>query len=175
MQSSFTTKQIQRRFDQVLSSFKPGAIRTDSDAIRELADLALALEDEPVKPTVLARLTIHRANGIRMIIEVSSDATFSTFYRFFTQQGARRSTKRFLRNGSRNEGIPRLGYYLPGLESVAATIEKYADPNNPIVKKSIRIIQRKAYRKLIGMRPDLLGLTKMSPLPIYSPVTMRHS
>jgi hypothetical protein len=23
---------------------------------------------------------------------------------------------------------------------------------------------------LIGMRPDLLGLTKMSPLPIYSPI-----
>jgi hypothetical protein len=170
MQSSLVSKQLNRRFHQVLGSFRTGAISPKSDALAELVEIAEELSDQPVRPVVLARLTIHRANGIRMIVEVSSDATFSTFYRFYTQVGARRSTKRFLRNGSRNEGLPQLSYYKPGLENVAATIEKYADPSNPIVKKSIRIIQRKAYRKLIGMRPDLLGLTKMSPLPIYSPI-----
>lgn len=123
-----------------------------------------------VKLGVVARLTVYRASGIRMIVEVHSDSTFNSFFRYFTQVGARRSTKRFLRNASRNEGLPKLGYYQPGLESVAAQIEKYADPNNPIIKKTIRIMQRRTYRKMIAVSPDQLGLTKMASLPIYGPV-----
>jgi hypothetical protein len=168
MQATFTNKQLNKRATQLLRSVRN--LAPDSDAITELVEVTEALSDQPVKPVVVARLTVQRANGIRLIVEVQSDSTFSTFYKFHTQQGARRSTKRFLHNQSRNMGMRVIGYHQPGLESVAAQIQKYADPSNPIVKMSIRILQRKAYRKLIGARPDQLGLTQMSSLPIYSRV-----
>lgn len=129
-------------------------------------------KERAARPVVVARLTVQRANGIRLIVEVNTDSTFAAFYRFYTQSGARRSTKRFLHNRSRNSGLSTIGYYQPGLESVAAQIEKYADPNNPIVKKTIRIIQRKTYRRLIAASPDQLGLTKTRRLPIYGPVSV---
>ncbi len=173
MQGTLTSKQLNRRASALLSGVRTGGISPQSDSLAELVEITEVLRDQPVKSVVVARLTVQRANGIRMIVEVQSDSKFSSFYFFYTQEGRRRSTKRFLHRRSRNMGVSVIGYHQPGLESVLAQIEKYADPSNPIVKTSIRILQRKAYKKLISARPDELGLSRMASLPIYSPV-VRH-
>jgi hypothetical protein len=172
MQSSFTTKQLDRRAATIMRGVRTGIVTTKSDSIRELIELTEALSDQPVKPVVVARLTVTRQNGVRTIVEVWSNATFNSFYRFFHQDGARRSTKRLIRTSWRNEGISWIGFehlHPAGLETIAKRLAFYASQSNPVVKSKLRIIQRKAYRRLLRVSPDQLGLTKMSRLPIYSP------
>ena len=122
---------------------------------------------------VVARLTVRRALGCRTIIEVHEDATFSSFYRVFTQEGNRRSTKRAIRTGSRNEGLPPYQAHrtTPGLERLADRWRQHPG----VTAVTVRIIKRRAYKRLITAGPDELGLTKMSPLPIYHPVARRLS
>lgn len=175
MNTSFTNKQMTRRADTLLRAVRSGGITPQSDAMTEIVELTDALRDEPIKPAVVARLTVQRANGVRLIVEVDESSTFNAFYRIYTQIGARRSTKQFLHNQSRGMGLSPIGYHQAGLESVLASIEKYADPANPITKKTIRILKRKLYKRLIQARPDQLGLTQMNRLPIYHRVTERPS
>jgi hypothetical protein len=107
------------------------------------------------------------------IVEVWKDATFHSFYHYFHQDGARRSTKRLIRTASRNEGVSwmRFEQLSPaGLETIAQRLEFYAQQSNPVVKKTLRIIKRRTYRRLISVSPDQLGLTKTQRLPIYAPV-----
>jgi hypothetical protein len=115
---------------------------------------------------VVARLTVIREVGCKTIIEVQDDATFSRFYHFYMQEGNRRSTKRAVRAGSRNEGIP--SYQVlrarPGLERLADAWQKQPG----VVSVKLRILRKRAYLKLIDARPDQLGLTKMSPVPLYT-------
>jgi hypothetical protein len=96
---------------------------------------------------------------------VHADATFHNFYKFYRQHGARRSTKELIRVASRNEGLPLINSlaHKPGLELIKARLEAYGAPSNPVVKSSMRIIRKRVYRKLINMRPDELGLTKVPP------------
>lgn len=162
MQSSFTSKQLDRRAATIIRGIRTRQVTPDSDAMVELAELTEAIADQPVKVTVVARLTVVRQNGQRTIVEVHSDARFSSFYHFFQQEGNRRSTKKPFRTASRNEGLNPVGYWQPGLETIAARLEKYSDPKNPIVKQTLRIIQRRAYKRLLSARPDVLGLTKTS-------------
>lgn len=168
MQSFFTNQRLDRRAATIIRSVRAGKVAPNSDALAELAEITEVISDQPVKPIVVARLTIFLRDGKRMIVEVEDGCRFSSFYHFYTQQGARRSTKEHLRAGSRNEGLGQIGYFQPGLESVAAKIEKYSNPANPIVKKTLRIIRCRAYRKLINARPDQLGLTKS---PVRMPRT----
>ena len=166
MHSTFT--QLDTRTAQIFGAIQAGQIGPGSDALNELAQLLVATDDAPVKPSVVARLTVVRALGNVTIIEVHSDATFSCFYHIFTQVGKRRSTKRLVRTASRNEGL--LPYYraylmVPGLKVLAEHWSR--QPGVSSVK--IRIIKKRAYRKLLSARPDELGLTKMRWLPIYGP------
>ena len=158
MQDTLTTKQLTRRFDQVLSSFQTGAIRADSDVICELADLANALEDAPaksIKPMVVARLTVTRAVGALTIIEVREDATFHEFYSFYTQTGRRRSTKRLVRTADRNEGLkPYSGQTTTGLEAVAA--HWLSMPG--VISAKIRIIRKREYVRLLNAVPEKLNV-----------------
>jgi hypothetical protein len=132
-------------------------------------ELSHKLEDEPAKPVVVARMTITRANGQRLIIEVEEGSTWSSFYKFYKQDGARRSTKTLIRTGGRQEG----GNRRPCLDAIAARITMVQWQTNPVVDVKIRIIQRRAYRRLVTARPDELGLTQMRRLPIYSPFAAR--
>jgi hypothetical protein len=161
-----TTNFIQRRFNQVLGSFRQGAVRTDSDALRELAELCQALEDAPVRPDVIARLTLTRQDNTKVIVEVHRGARYAIFYHVFMQQGNKRSTKRQVRIGSRAEGR--------NLEEIAIKWSVRDLLNNPITSARIKIYYKREYRRLVSARPDELGLTKTSPLPIYHPVA-RHS
>lgn len=119
---------------------------------------------------VVARLIVIRDVGCRTVIEVWEDATFSRFYHFFTQEGNRRSTKQAVRAASRNEGIPAYQIFRvqPGLERLAEAWRKQPG----VTAVTVRIIRRRAYRKLISARPDELGLTKTHRLPIYGPITV---
>jgi hypothetical protein len=129
----------------------------------------------PVKPVVLARLTVTRRNGWKTIVEVWQGATFHTFYHFYKQCGNKRSTKELIRTAYRDEGVSLLGMKYtqqPGLDAIAKRLEFYASQSNPVVGKKLRIIKRRAYRKLITARPDELGLTHSPvrmPLKSFSP------
>jgi hypothetical protein len=155
------TNFIQRRFNQVLGSFRTGAVRTDSDALRELAELSQALEDASARPDVIARLTITRQDNTRMIVEIHRGARYASFYHVFRQEGNKRSTKTQVRMGSRAEGR--------SLEEIAIKWSMRDRSTNPITHIKIKIYRRREYRRLVSARPDELGLTKMSRPPIYSP------
>ncbi len=114
---------------------------------------------------VVARLTVTRALGNLTIIEVRADATFHSFYQVYTQTGRRRSTKHLVRTADRNEGLhPYYRAYLlqPGLEKIAEQWQK--QPGVTSVK--VRIINKRAYRRLISAQPDELGLTAERPVRI---------
>jgi len=117
-----------------------------------------------IKPVVVARLTITRANGKRTIIEIHQGATFHKFYNFFTQDGARRSTKRQLRTASRNEYLPVINAHLhqPGLDVIEKQLKGVLAQTNPVVKTILRIIKKRAYKKLLNASPDALGLTRVN-------------
>jgi len=110
---------------------------------------------------VVARLTVIREIGVRTIVEVNQDATFSNFYSYFMQEGARRSTKKLIRCANRNEGLApwyRMYRMEPGLAAIAEHFKTM--PNITSVK--IRIIRKRLYRKLLAAAPDELGITKVA-------------
>jgi hypothetical protein len=114
--------------------------------------------------SVIARLTVIRKNGMRTIVEVSTGATFSRFYRFYRQHGAKRSTKEFVRTASRNEGLPVVNSHLykPGLDVIEQRLRSFGVPSNPVTRVTLRIIKRRAYKRLLSARPDELGLVKVN-------------
>lgn len=135
-----------------------------------------------MKPTILARLTIERRNGARLIVEIQADATFIEFYRIYRQDGRKRSTKRLIRTASRNEGLPTINAHRhePGLEKVAQKLTTFQQESNPATRQSLRIIRKRAYRTALHMDPSALGLTKVSttfptframPIPVRIPST----
>lgn len=157
MYHSFSSKQMGRRAGTLLRSFRTGAVRPNAEIIHELVELSQALDDAPVKPTVIARMTVTRENNTKVIVELHETATFASFYHFYSQTGNRRSTKRHIRTANRNEG--------PGLESLAQKLSIYQSTTNPIVSTRIRIIRKGAYRRLLSLRPDELGLTHAGDVP----------
>lgn len=134
-------------------------------------------------PTVLARLVVNRANGKRMIVEVHSDATFCQFYKFYMQDGSRRSTKRQFRTANRNEGLRHINAHdqQPGLGAIAKQITRTSaaflmrseDGHiNPVVSIKLRIFKKRAYERLLRLAPDQLGMTKLTRRDLNSqPIT----
>jgi hypothetical protein len=126
------------------------------------------------KSQVVARMTVTRKLGVRTIIEVHSDSTFQAFYHFYTQQGAKRSTRKFIRTAGRNEGLPYIGAHrmTPGLEILAC---RWATMQH-VERVQVRILRKRAYRKLINARASDLGQAIVRPLfstPIF--LTTHHS
>jgi hypothetical protein len=129
---------------------------------------------------VIARLTVNRANGNKLIVEVHSDATFNQFYRYFKQVGNRRSTKEQIRVTSRNDGLKPINAHLqtPGLEAISNQIiassavfllRSENGTINPVVSIKLRILKKRAYRKLITARPDDLGMTRLTTTDMNKP------
>jgi hypothetical protein len=117
-----------------------------------------------IAPLIIARLTISRADGKRTIVEIHQDATFHQFYRFFTQDGRRYSTKTLVRTASRNTYLPAINTHRhqPGLDVVSRQLESLFAKSNPVVSTKIRIIRKRVYKRLISVSPDQLGLSKVS-------------
>jgi len=114
-----------------------------------------------VKKVVVARLTAIRGVGVRTIIEVCEDASFHTFYKYYTQAGLKRSTKMFTRTVSRNEGLypwHRAYRMQPGLEVLATRMLD----QKQFSSVKVRILKKRAYRQLLEAAPDVLGLTKVT-------------
>lgn len=105
------------------------------------------------KSKVVARMTIERGVGVKTIVDVDENATFSEFYRFYSQEGRRYSTKKQTRVANRNEGIQPWGREQPGLEVLAVRFEGMAH----VKSVKVRIIRKRAYRRLISAAPDQLG------------------
>lgn len=139
--------------------------------------------NKSVKADVVARLTVTRQNGWKTIVEISSDATLHSFYRYFRQYGNRRSTREPVRTAGRAEGCLSFLKHLqkPGLELILKRLEAWQGESNPIVSTKLRIIKKRAYRKLINARPDELGMVKSRvnipepawrserPIPVQTP------
>jgi hypothetical protein len=168
---NLTGNQLNRRAATILRGVRSRQVTPTSDAFRELAELTEVISDAPVKPVVIARMTIKRAVGDTTIIEVHEDANFSHFYRIYSQCGRRRSTKRLVIHANRNYGIQSYSAahrIVPGFERLAEMWS--ARPHIESVK--VRILQRRAYKRMISMSPDQLGLTHSS---IGLPVTAGRS
>jgi hypothetical protein len=116
------------------------------------------------KSEVIARLTVTRKNGWKTIVTVQADASFHSFFRFYRQSGNRRSTRELIRTANRNEGLVFSVFTAqtrkPGLELILDRLANYQSESNPIVSHRMRIIKKRAYRKLLSARPDELGLVK---------------
>lgn len=174
MNRSFTTRQLSRRQNTILGAFQTGAAKPTSEIIRELAEITEALADEPVRKhdNVVARLTVKRANGRRTIVEVYADASFHSFFHFFVQEGNRRSTRQSLRTASRNEGIF-LGNF--GLGAIEEKLCHFGNKTNPVVSSKLRILKKRAYKRLLTISPDQLGMLKIETRPwkpqmLFSPL-----
>lgn len=104
---------------------------------------------------VVARLTAIREDRSRLIVEVSTDSTYSKFYKSFTQQGTKRSSKKLVRTSNRNMCIPHLNAHLhqPGLEAVKDFLEK----KGGYVSVKVRVVKKRIYKHLITCAPDVLG------------------
>jgi hypothetical protein len=115
---------------------------------------------------VIARLTVVRQNGMRTIVEVHADATFHTFFKFYTQQGSKRSTKQVIRSASRNEGLNPINAHLqtPGLELIAIRLLRVQAESNPVISTRIRYFSKRTYRKMIKCAPEVLGMSTVRPL-----------
>ncbi len=161
------------RRDAILQALEEKQARPTEEIVKELAELGIALDGREAKSglsrMVIARLTAVRALGVRTIIEVHADATFQKFYHVFTQEGRRWRTKKEVRTASRNEWItPAYAAYriTPGLERIA---ERFATmPQFTSIK--IRIIKKRAYKRLINLSADQLG-----PLPMVGASPKKHA
>lgn len=131
---------------------------------------------------VVARMTITRADKSKVIVEIHSDATFSSFYHFYTQQGNKRSTKTETSTANRNKGLPTVNAHLyePGLHMVQKSIEAIRGGNfAQITSITVRILRRRMYRQLLQASPDVLGLGRVKngfeterPTPVLVPIRL---
>jgi hypothetical protein len=167
MQSSFTSKQLDRRANSILSAARSGRMAPTGDTLVELVEITEAISDQPVKPVVIARLTLTRQDNTRIVVEIHRDVRFASFYRYYSQQGNKRSTKSHVRTGGRHEAA--------SLEGVAINFKTRERADNPSTNIRLKIFLKREYRRLIAAGAGELGLSRMSSLPIYSPVPARHS
>jgi hypothetical protein len=167
-----TFTQLNDRTAQIFKAIQVGLVPPNSDAMNELAELIVVLEDAP-KPSVVARLTVTRKNGWKTIVEIHSNARFHSFFHYYKQFANKRSTKELIRTASRNEG----GLRTSGLDAIERKLMFYQNQSNPVIRSSIRIIRKRTYRKLLSARPDELGLTHTEVhLPLVSfPSRINHS
>lgn len=109
---------------------------------------------------LIARLTITREVGVQTMIEVRRGATWSAFYSYFTQTPRKPKTRKFVKSTNRNDGI--LSYAAqtrPGLDKLA-----YQWARMKGVTVSVKIFQKRAYKKLLDASPSELGQAAARPI-----------
>lgn len=112
-----------------------------------------------------ARAVIETARGKpKLYIEVREGNQFSNFYSIYTAVG--RGRGRMV-----TPGIPRHRGFADALEDAMEKIVKAMKTHakrNRIeiqIQTTVRIYRKRLYRKLLNMRPDELGLTRISYQP----------
>ena len=119
----------------------------------------------PISKGLAARAVIETGHGKpKLYIEVREGNKFSNFYHTYSAIGRGRS-----RNVT--PATPRHRGFADSLEdaveNIVRVIQAHAKPNRREVQihATIRIYRKRLYRKLLSMRPDELGLTRVRPLP----------
>ena len=112
---------------------------------------------------VLARMTVTKADGKKLIVEVHDDSTEHTFYYWYSQEGRKR--KQFIRTSHRTDGADGVAHTLrsaPGLELLAGRLKSSTYMKVTDIK--IRIILKRAYKRMTTCSADKLGpLSKSGP------------
>ena len=113
------------------------------------------------KSKVIARMTVTKADGKKLIVEVHDDATEHAFYRWYSQEGRKR--KVFIRTSHRTDGADRVAQVLrstAGLDLLSARMKTYMQ----ITDVKIRILSKRAYKRMTTCSADQLGdLPKCAP------------
>ncbi len=113
------------------------------------------------KSKVIARMTVTKADGKKLVIEVHDDATEQEFYHWYSQDGRKR--KQFIRMSHRTDGAERVAQVLrctPGLDMLATRMKTYMQ----IKDIKIRILLKRAYKRMTTCSADKLGeLPKCAP------------
>ena len=113
------------------------------------------------KAKVIARMTVTKADGKKLIVEVHDDATEHAFYCWYSQEGRKR--KVFIRTSHRTDGADRVAQVLrstPGLDLLAARMKTYMQ----ITDVKIRILSKRAYKRMTTCSADQFGdLPKCAP------------
>jgi hypothetical protein len=100
----------------------------------------------------------------KMVIEVKEGKRFSNFYSTYTAIGC----------GRHRLVIPGLPRHRGFADSLEETVEQIVNAMKAhakrqdaslLIRTTIRIHRKRLYRKLLAMRPDKLGLTRVTPLP----------
>jgi hypothetical protein len=109
-----------------------------------------------------AKARLKLSDGTEFYIEVRKGSRFSNFYATYTAQG--RGRKRVV-----TAGMPRHRGYADGIEEAVEKVAAIMNENGKrsqhaprLVSTKIWIHRKRLYRKLISMRPDDLGLTRVS-------------
>lgn len=114
-------------------------------------------------PNGLAARAVIETKGIktRMVIEVRDGSRFSNFYHTYTTYGRGR-------HHVVKPGIPRHRGFADSIEDVVEQIVKTMKAHakrqqvDLSIHTAVRIYRKRLYRKLLDMRPDELGLTRVS-------------
>lgn len=121
------------------------------------------------KVVVVARMTMTKADGNKLIVEVRADASFHQFYCWFSQAGRKR--KVYLRSSHRGDGLHgHHPYKQPGLDVLA---EAHMKCFKTIQDAKIKVFKKRAYQALLNCAPDELagGLPKITvsrpSLPVW--------
>lgn len=117
-------------------------------------------------PKGLAARAVIKTKGTktRMVIEVREGNRFSNFYHIYTTSGRGR-------HHVVKPGIPRHRGFADSIEEAMEKIVKvmraHAKRNRAEIQihTTIRIYRKRLYRKLLNMRPDELGLTRIRYRP----------
>jgi len=119
----------------------------------------------PIPKGLAARAVIETGRGKpKLYIEVREGNRFSNFYYTYTTVG--RGRGRIV-----TPGIPRHRGFADSLEDAVEKIVKVIKAHTKRNRRevqihtTIRIHRKRLYRKLLSMRPDELGLTRVRPLP----------
>lgn len=117
-------------------------------------------------PKGLAARAVIETNSqkAKMVIEVKEGNRFSNFYSTYTAVG--RGRHRLV-----SPGLPRHRGFADSLEETVEQIVHVMQAHarrqgaSLSIRTTIRIYRKRLYRKLLTMRPDELGLTRVNPLP----------
>lgn len=105
---------------------------------------------------VLARLTVTRKNSTKaIIVEVHQDATFKSFYKWYSKEGRKR--KKLMRTSHRGDGVGahyREAFQSPGLHLLAERLEKTLPDFS---KATINIFRKREYQRVLTVAADELG------------------
>jgi len=113
-----------------------------------------------IKKTIVAQMTIERADQPKLLVQVFADSNFHHFYHWFQQDGRKR--KVFLRASNRNDGIYphwRAAFETPGLDVLA---KRQTEVQARVTRVTVKVLRKRKYQALLTCSPADLNLPTAS-------------